>query len=299
MAVFAKVVEQGSFARAAERLDLSTSAVSRHVAELESHLGARLLNRTTRRLSLTESGQSFYERCVQLLSDLEEAETEASASTAQPHGTIRVSCASSFALLHVAPAIGGFLDRYPKLRLDISLADRYVDLVEEGYDLAIRIGELGDSNLVARKLGSTRLMVVGSPAYLKKRGRPRTPEDLANHNCFTYEYLRARGQWPFLDEHGRERFVRVSGSLHSNSGELLAQAAVEGIGLAYEPDFIVGADLRAGRLVQILETQTRRESGIWAVYPTRRHLSAKVRVFVDYLAERFSGAGDWSGAAAG
>jgi DNA-binding transcriptional LysR family regulator len=298
MSAFVRVVEHGSFARAAERLDLSTSAVSRHVAELEAHLGARLLNRTTRRLSLTESGQSFYERCVQLLADLEEAEAAASASTAQPHGTIRVSCAANFALLHMAPAIGAFLDRYPKIRLDISLSDRLVDLVEEGYDLAIRIGNLGESNLVARKLGVTRLMVVGAPAYLKKHGRPRVPEDLAAHNCFTYEYLRVRGQWPFVDEQGRERWVRVGGSLHSNNGELLARAAVKGIGLAYEPDFIVGADVRAGRLIPVLTEHTRREAGIYAVYPSRRHLSAKVRVFVDFLAERFRDAGDWSGVAA-
>jgi DNA-binding transcriptional LysR family regulator len=286
MSVFARVVEQGSFARAAARLGISTSACSRHVADLEAHLDTRLLNRT-RRLSLTESGQSFYERCVQLLADLEEAEGAVEASAARPRGTIRLTCAINFGVRHLSGAIGAFLARYPEIQFDVSLSDRFVDLVEEGFDLAVRIGGPGGERLVARRLGDTRLVCCAAPAYLKAHGTPRTPEDLARHACLTYEYLPARGVWAFRDRSGRERRVRVSGPLHANHGDLLVAAAVQGAGIALEPDFIAGDDLRAGRLVRILESFTAPVSPIYAVYPSRRHLSAKVRAFVDFLAGRF------------
>lgn len=288
--VFSKVVEQGSFARAAERLGISTSACSRHVSELEAHLGARLLQRTTRRLSLTESGQAFYERSVQLLADLDEAEREASASATRPRGTIKLTCSINFGVRHVAPAIATFLARYPEVRFDVSLSDRIVDLVEEGYDLALRIGTARGETVVARRLGETRLVCCASPEYLKRHGTPRSPEDLARHRCFTYEYLPSRNLWQFRDRAGRERPVRVSGPLHANNGDLLAAAAVQGVGIALEPDFIVGAELAAGRLVPVLESFTAPVSQIYAVYPSRRYLSAKVRAFVEFLAERFAGA---------
>ena len=293
MEVFAKVVEQGSFARAAERLDISTSACSRQVADLERHLDTRLLHRTTRRLSLTESGQTFYERCVQLLADLEEAETTAAASTARPRGTIKLSCSINFGVRHVSPAIGDFLARHAEIRFDVALSDRIVDLVEEGYDLAIRIGSTGGETVVARRLGETRLICCASRDYLKRHGTPRSPEDLARHRCLTYEYLQMRSQWQFRDRAGHERPVRVSGPLHSNNGDLLAAAAVQGVGIALEPDFIVGADLKAGRLVPILESFAAPVSPIYAVYASRRYLSAKVRAFVDFLAERFASTQNW------
>ena len=231
---------------------MSTSAASRHVAELESHLQTRLLNRTTRRVSLTESGRAFYERSVQLLADLAEAEQEASSAAVVPRGTIRLTTSVNFGVRHVAPAIAEFLARHPEVRFDVSLADRVVDLVEEGFDLAIRIGPPGADNLVARKLGETRLVPCASPEYLAKHGAPKTPEELARHNCFTYEYVSPRHVWRFRDRAGTEHAVRVAGSLHSNNGDLLAEVAARGAGIVFEPAFIVGPEVRAGRLVPLL-----------------------------------------------
>jgi DNA-binding transcriptional LysR family regulator len=294
--VFAQVVESGSFAKAAERLALSTSAASRHVAELEAHLQTRLLNRTTRRVSLTESGRAFYERSVQLLADLQEAEQEASSAAAVPRGTIRLTTSVNFGVRHAAPAIAAFLAAYPEVRFDVSLADRVVDLVEEGFDLAIRIGTPGTDNLVARKLGETRLVPCASPAYLERHGAPKTPEELAGHNCFTYEYVTPRNLWRFRDRSGAERAVRIAGTLHSNNGDLLAEVAARDAGIVFEPAFIVGPDVRAGRLVPLLQDFEPPPVPIFAVYPSRKHLSAKVRRFVEFLTERFANGQDWNAA---
>jgi DNA-binding transcriptional LysR family regulator len=292
--VFAQVVESGSFAKAADRLGLSTSAASRHLAELEGHLQTRLLNRTTRRVSLTESGRAFYERAVQLLADLGEAEQEASSAAVVPRGTIRLTTAVNFGVRHVAPAIAEFLAQHPEVRFDVSLSDRVVDIVEEGFDLAIRIGAPGADNLVARKLGETRFVPCASPEYLAKHGAPKTPEELERHNCFTYEYVTPRNLWRFHDRAGAERTVRVAGRLHSNNGDLLAEVAAQGAGVVFEPAFIVGPEVRAGRLVALLQEFVPPTVPIYALYPSRKHLSAKVRRFVDFLTERFSQAQDWS-----
>jgi len=294
--VFSQVVEGGSFSSAAEKLGLSTTAASRHVAELEAHLQTRLLNRTTRRVSLTESGRALYERAVQILADLDEAEQEASRAAVVPRGTIKLTTSVNFGVRHVAPAIAAFLAKHPGVRFDVSLSDRIVDLVEEGFDLAVRIGARGSDNVVARKLGETRLVPCASPAYLKAHGAPRAPEDLADHDCFTYEYGTARGVWSFRDAVGTERSVRVGGSLHSNSGDLLAEVAAQGAGIVFEAAFIVGPEVRAGRLVPLLQDFVSAPMPIYAVYPSRKHLSAKVRLFVEFLLERFAGARDWSAA---
>jgi DNA-binding transcriptional LysR family regulator len=290
---FVKVVEGGSFARAAERLDTSVSTVSRHVSELEAHLDARLLNRTTRRLSLTESGRVFHERCVQLLADLEEAEESATAATVKPRGTLRLTSSITFGARHLAPAIAEFVTRYPAMRFDVELSDRAVDLVDEGFDVAVRIGAIGSQNLVGRKIGATRLLCCAAPSYLAQRGTPRAPEDLAAHACLSYEYSSMRNIWPFRDHDGRERNVRIAGPVHANNGRFLEALAVQGTGIVYEPDFIVGPDVRAGRLTPILREFEPPPSSIYVVYPSRRHLSAKVRAFTDFLASRFVDA-DWS-----
>jgi DNA-binding transcriptional LysR family regulator len=294
MRVFSQVVESGSFSAAADKLGLSATATSRQVADLEAHLHTRLLNRTTRRVSLTESGRAFYERSVQLLADLEEAEQEALRAAVVPRGTIKLTTAVNFGVRHVAPAIAGFLAAHSEVRFDVSLSDRLVDLVEEGFDLGIRIGAPGSENIVARKLGETRLVPCASPAYLAAHGAPQAPEDLAGHNCFTYEYVTPRDLWRFRDPAGGERSVRVSGNLHSNNGDLLAEAAALGAGIVFEPAFIVGPEVRAGRLVPLLQDFEPPAMPIYAVYPSRKHLSAKVRLFVDFLIERFSEAQDWS-----
>lgn len=287
MSVFAKVVELGNFARAAERLELSTSAVSRQVADLEARLQTRLLNRTTRKLSLTEGGHAFYERCVQVLVDLEEAEQAAAQTSLVPRGTIKLTCGQSFGLLYLAPAMAEFLERYPEVKFDVSLSDRVVDLVEEGFDLGVRIGALGPANLIARKLGETKLIACASRAYLEKHGTPRVPEDLRKHNCVTYAYVPDSNVWRFRDPEGVEQTVTVSGNLHANNGDLLTQAAVNGIGIVYEPDFIVGPALAARQVVRLLEGWEPAPLGIYAVYASRKHLSAKVRSFVDFMSARF------------
>ena len=293
MNVFVGVVEQGSFARAAERMDMSASAVSRHVAELEVHLDTRLLNRTTRRISITESGQAFYERTLQLLADLDEAEAAASSSTATPRGTIRLTCSINFGVPHLAPAIGAFQARYPEVLFDVSASDRFVDLVEEGLDLAIRIGDLGNANLIARKIGQMQLITCASPAYLQRHGTPKRPQELATHNCLTYEYAPVKNQWRFLDKQGNALKIHIAGSVNANNGEMLAAIASEGVGIAHEPDFIVNPRIKAGHLLPILLKYQPLPLNIYAVYPSRRHLSAKVRAFVDFLTARFSQKSKW------
>ena len=290
---FVKVVETGSFARAAERLGVSVSSVSRHVTDLEAHLNARLLNRTTRRLSLTEIGRAFHERCVQLLADLEEAEESAGEGAVVPRGTLRLTCGVTFGERYLAPAIAEFMARYPQMRFDTELSDRVVDLVEEGFDAAVRIGAVGGQNLVARKVGTTRLVCCAAPSYLAQHGEPRAPEDLAAHACLLYAYAPQLGLWPFRDPDGNERNVRVAGPAHANNGRFLEALAVAGVGISYEPDFIVGPDVKAGRLVPILRAFAPPAAGIHVVYPSRRHLSAKVRAFTDFLTQRFTGA-EWA-----
>jgi DNA-binding transcriptional LysR family regulator len=288
------VVEQGSFARAAGRLGISTSAVSRHVADLEAHLGARLLHRTTRRLSLTESGRAFHERAVQLLADLEEAEAAVTESALVPRGTLKLTCPITFGERHLAPAIAAFATRHPQLRFDVDLSDRVVDLVDEGCDLAVRIGSAGASTLIARRIGETQLVCCAAPAYVATAGAPATPAELVRHPCLAYTYLAVPDVWRFTDAAGAIDEVRVSGPLDANNGRFLAALAATGMGIALEPDFIVGDDIRSGRLVALLPGYRPPSSPIYAVYPSRRHLSAKVRLFVEFLAARFAADAPWS-----
>lgn len=282
---FVAVVEAGSFAKAAERLDQSVSAVSRQVADLEQHLDARLLHRTTRRLSLTEAGRAFHERAVQLLADLEEAEQGASAGGVTPRGTLKLTAPITYGTRVLAPLIAAFAARYEQVRFDVDLSDRAVDLVDEGFDLAVRIGDIRSQFLVARRIGSTSLLCCASPDYLKRHGAPRVPEDLSRHLCLTYEYAAVRNQWRFFDPAGREHAVRIGGPLHSNNGRMLAALAVEGAGIVCEPDFILAPDIERGALVPILGGWTLGSIAIHAAYPSRRHLSAKVRAFVEFLVE--------------
>jgi DNA-binding transcriptional LysR family regulator len=294
LTAFVRVVETGSFARAAVRLDRSVSAVSRAVAELEAHLGARLLNRTTRRLSLTETGQAFHERAVQLLADLEEAEAAVGASTLEPRGTLKLTCATTFGIRHLAPAIAAYALRHPRVRFDVELSDRVVDLVEEGFDLAIRIGVVRSQALIARRIGITALVCCAAPGYLERHGAPAAPEDLARHACLTYAYSAGRNVWRFTDRDGTTHAVTVSGPAHSNNGALLTALAAAGLGIHLEPDFVVAPHVRAGRLVRLLPGYTPDSGAIHAVYPSRRHLSAKVRSFIDFLAERFAADPAWT-----
>lgn len=280
---FVVVVEQGSFARAADRLDQSVSSVSRQIADLEAHLDARLLNRTTRRLSLTEAGRDFHERSVQLLADLDEAEQAAGGVGAAPRGTLKLTAPITYGVRVLAPRLASFTARYPDVRLDIELSDRAVDLVDEGFDLAVRIGAIRNPNLVARRVGETRLVCCASPAYLAAHGTPATPADLARHACLTYEYAPVRSQWRFVDANGAEQIAKVAGPMHGNNGEMLAALAAQGAGVTLEPDFIVEPLIASGRLVPILVGYEVPPIPIHAAYPSRRHLSAKVRAFIDHL----------------
>ncbi|MBB4010962.1 LysR family transcriptional regulator [Niveibacterium umoris] len=285
MSVFTKVVELGSFAAAAEHLKLSTSAVSRLVAQLEALLDARLLHRTTRRLSLTDNGRAYYERCVQLLADIAEAEELAGSRDPTPRGTLRLTAPISFGISHLAPAIAAYLANHPGVRVDVSLSDRQVDLVEEGLDLAIRVGEVGSQTLVARPIGEARLMIAAAPAYLAAHGIPHTPADLAQHACLTYAYSSEGLNWVFLGADGERIKVPVRGPAHANNGPMLAELAAQGLGLTGAPDFILQPLLDSGRLVEVLTDWRPKPLTIYAVYPTRRHLSAAVRSFVSHLTE--------------
>jgi DNA-binding transcriptional LysR family regulator len=288
MQAFIHVVEAGSFVRAAEKLGASTSSTSRLIADLEAHLGARLLNRTTRRLSLTETGQAYYERCVQLLADVDDAETLAGAAAASPSGRLKLTCPYNLLAQPVAPALAEFARRHPQVSFDVTVADRVIDLVDEGFDLAIRIGAPGGERVVARRLGATRLVLCASPAYVTQRGAPQAPADLGRHNALTYAYVPSPFQWRLVDADGKVHDVRVGGALHANSGELLVAAAVAGMGIVFEPDFVVGPWLARGELQRLLPQCSGPKLDVWAVYPSRRHLSAKVRSFVEHMAGIFA-----------
>ncbi len=287
MAVFAKVVDLNGFSAAARELGVSKSAVSKQVARLEDDMGARLLNRTTRRLSLSEAGLAFYQGAQRVLAAAEAAEAAVTHLAAAPRGVLKVNAPMSFGVCHVAPALSAFMARYPELSVELDLNDRVVDLVDEGYDLAIRITRLDDSSLIARRLAPSRNILCVAPEYLKRAGTLLTLEDLADHECLLYAYQAPAGRWRFHGP-GGERQIRVSGRLRVNNGEALLQAAIGGLGIALLPSFICGGALRDGRLGQLMpEWNGRGSADINAVYPASRNLSPKVRVFIDFLAARF------------
>jgi DNA-binding transcriptional LysR family regulator len=294
MAIFARVVEAESFTGAAAQLGVSKSAVSKAVSALEDRLGARLLNRTTRRLALTEVGRAFYERCARIVSEAEEAELAVTHLQDNPRGTLRVNAPVSFGVLHLGPALATFMERFPELKVELDFTDRYVDLIEEGVDVVIRIaGELQDSSLIARKLTLNQMVVAASPAYWNRCGRPEEPSDLSRHTCITYAYNRNPNEWPFVGGEGRRVMVRVGGNLQTNNGDVSLCAAVAGLGVVRLPRFICGPKLASGDLEAVLEHAAPPPSSIYAMYPHNRHLSAKVRVFVDFLVARFGEACDW------
>jgi DNA-binding transcriptional LysR family regulator len=284
IAAFVEVGRRLSFVRAAEQLGVHVSAVSRAVNALEGRLGVRLLQRTTRRVGLTEAGRAHFLRCEAVLAELQEAESAASALGGALSGTLRVSAGSGLGLTHMTPLLARFLERHPQLDLDLHLSNRNVDLVEEGFDLAIRIGALSDSRLVARRLGDSRRLLVASPAYLRAQGTPRRPADLVAHAALVLEVGTMTARWA-LQRRGASATVRVRARLRSNNALGLLDACRAGVGIALLPQFIVGADLEAGRLVRVLPSWTAAEQGIFAIYPGNRFIPAKVRAFVDFVEE--------------
>jgi len=287
MIAFRAVADSGNFSTAARQLGRSKAVVSRLVAELETHLGARLLNRTTRRVSLTELGRGYHARCVQLLADLDELEGLARDAQAVPRGRLRLAGPHSFGEGFLVPALHDFGALYPAIEIDLTLTDRFVDLVEDRYDLAIRIAELPDSTLVARRLADMRLVVCASPAYLARHGAPRQPADLARHACIVDTNLRQPASWPF-EVAGQRASVRVSGRYAVNSARAACDLAVAGDGIALAPDFVADVHLAAGRLRPLLDEFATAPRGIWAVYPHRRHLALRLRVLIDFLVARFA-----------
>jgi len=286
MQSFVAVVDAGSFVRAADALESSKAAVSRHVAELEERLGVRLLQRTTRRLSLTGEGQAFYARCKDILAAIEEAEGEASSRAFDASGLLRVNAPVSFGILHLAPLWGAFASAHPKVSLEVSLADRLVDLVEEGYDLAIRISRLDNSSLISRKLASTRLVLCASPEYLREHGAPATPDELARHAVISYSYFSSGDEWSFDGPDGKVS-VKTRPRFHANNGDTCVAAALAHQGIVLQPTFLVGEALQSGRLVELLPEYRSVELGIYAVYASRKQQPLKLRKLIDFLVEVF------------
>lgn len=286
MAVFAAVVEARSFSAASRRLDLSKSVVSKAVSDLERSLGARLLNRTTRSMSLTDAGSVLYEHCVRVVEEMHQARLAVGQFNSAPRGLLRVSASVAFGTLHVAPALPQFLARYPDVRIDMVIGDRIVDLAEEGFDLAIRISKEPAPNLVARRLAEVNRKIVATPDYFAKHGIPAAPADLASHNCLTYTHFNPQDTWRLQGPDGRIT-VPIKGNLRLNDDEALSEAVLGGLGVALLPTFIIGKEIQTGRLQAVLSDYVPSERYIHAVYLPTRHVSATVRAFIDFLLERF------------
>jgi DNA-binding transcriptional LysR family regulator len=287
LAVFVRVVELGSFTAAANALEISKAAVSKYVYRLEQRLSARLLHRTTRRLTMTEAGEALFHRSVTALSELADAEQEVARLAGTPRGHLRVTAPVYFGERHIAPLLHKFRKRYPDITLDLDFDNRFIDLVKERFDLALRITALADSSLVARPLAPCPQVVCAAPAYLARQGRPETPGDLRDHDCLSYSLDRTPKEWRFRSARGRWIAVNVKGSIRCNNDIALKQAMLDGLGLRQIPRFIVESEIAQGKLVEVLHEYESPPLNIYAVYATRHNLSPKVRVFVDFLAEEF------------
>jgi len=294
--IFSRIVGTGSLSAAARDLGMSPALVSRRLASLEARLGVRLVNRTTRSLHLTDEGAAYYETCTRVLAEIEEADAAVSAGRAEPRGVLRVALPASFGHQHVAPLVPKFAERYPDVQLALSLSDRTVNVVEEGFDLAVRIADLADSSLPARTLAPNRRVVCASPAYLRRHGTPRTPEDLAQHNCLATDFTM---NWDYRGPDGKPGSVRVTGRYACDNWEVLREWAVAGLGVALKSTWDVRRHLEDGSLVSLLPGYTfATDVAIYAVYPHRRHLPAKTRAFIEFLAESFGPEPYWDRPAA-
>jgi DNA-binding transcriptional LysR family regulator len=289
MRTFRTVVESGGFSAAARRLGLSKAAVSKQVAELEAHFGTALLHRTTRRLNATDAGRRYFENCVRLLDELSAVEAEVRNAQAEPSGRLRVSAPINFGNAVLGPVICAIAQRYPKLKIQVELNDRFVDLIEEGFDVALRIRtNLPDSSLIVRRIDSITRSVCAAPSYLKRMGMPKTPEELKNHTCLIYTLSTSPYDWRFSSG-SKSVSVRVNGGIQSNNGQFLTSFLNAGMGIALLPDFVVGEDIRAGRLKRILENYQTEPHDLYLVYPANRHQSPKLRAFMDMAAQHLAG----------
>lgn len=294
VAAFVKVVETGGFSAAAPALKLTPSAVSKLIARLEQRLGVRLLQRTTRQVRCTPEGDAYFQRVSRILADLEAAENDLASRGGVPHGLLRINTSVAFGYHQLAPILPEFLERYPEVKVELEVEDRFIDLIAEGFDVAIRFGRQADSSLVARKIGEIRRSICATPDYLRRHGTPRKPEDLLRHNCLNFSTQVALNRWPIREGSGRIREIDVSGNFLGNNGELVFRMTLAGVGLMRLADFIAAPAIRDGRLVRVLERYSPRDSlPLYAVWAHRRFLPPKVRVFVDFLIEKFSANPPW------
>ncbi len=284
---FTAVVESGTFSAAGERLGIAKSVVSRRISQLEQRLGSQLLHRTTRRLSLSDAGKNFYQRAIQILSDLNEAEQSVAEETSDLRGLLKLAAPLSFGLTHLSNCIFDFLSEHPAIELNMDLNDRNVNLVEEGFDMAVRIGELEDSTLVARRLGTMRQVTCASPSYLQQHGKPEHPDDLQQHIGLQYNNISYKRQWSYKMAKGKTIIAQPQIRIRANNGEALAAAAIAGMGITKGPTFILGSLIKAGKLLTILDEYQSPPMGIYAVYPPGRLLPRRIQVFSDFLAGRF------------
>ncbi|MFK5892629.1 MAG: LysR family transcriptional regulator [Pseudomonadota bacterium] len=293
MKTFISVVKNGSLTAAADKLDIAKSAISRRITDLEKRLDVQLLNRTTRRINLTESGQQYYQYCEHILADLEEAEQAVSSEHAQLKGTICIAAPLSFGIKHLAPIMNDFLKEHHHLKLDLNLNDRMVNLLEEGVDLAIRIGQLDDSSHKARRLAPIRNIVCASPEYLRIHGTPQKLQDLTEHHCLSYSNITEGQLWQFSESDGASITVRIPHRMRANNGDVLLKGAIDGLGIIAVPTFISYEAVNQGLLIPILSNYKLAEMAVYAVYPNQRHLPIRVRLFIDYLTKRFGNSPYW------
>ncbi len=292
MRAFARVVDTGSFSEAARSMRLSRSAISKYILDLEADLGVQLLHRTTRSAAPTDNGRLYYERCVAILADIDEAELTVSQHQAAPRGTLRVNAPMSFGTLHLGKAIAPFLAKYPELSIHLILSDQQIDTVQEGFDLTIRIADMSDSSLIARRIVPANRILCASPAYLEAHGAPKHPNDLRTHALLSYDYLGTGAQWKLTGKDG-DHWLNVRARLVSNNAEVLRDAAIGGEGIALLPTFIAGPALRSGALHSVLTSYRAPQLSVCALYPPTRHVSMKVRAFIDFLVERFGDKPYW------
>lgn len=286
MSIFVRVVELNSFAAAAQEAEMSATMVAKHIRALEARLGSRLLNRNTRRQSLTEVGKLYYDRCKLLLAEIDAVESSVSALHSAPRGTLRVTAPVSFGTRRLAPALAEFVRLYPDVNIDLALSDRVIDLVDEGFEAAIRIGRLADSQLVARPLHPYRSLLCASPDYLQRRGKPKAPQDLSAHDCLDFTFSGPRGRWRLLRD-GKEQIVNFTPRLRANNGEALRQAAIAGLGILLQPEVLIADDVKAKRLVALLPAWTSPARPMHIVYLRDRHATPKLQCFVEFIVKRF------------
>jgi DNA-binding transcriptional LysR family regulator len=295
MKVYCSVVENDSLADAARKMNVSPSVVSKHLSALEDHLGVRLLNRTTRRISITEEGTAYYERCKQIITDVAEAEIEVSSAHTAPRGLLKITAPVTFAHRHLTPHLPKFLDMFPEVEVQVQVNDRVVDLVDEGIDLAIRISQLKDSSLIARRLAPNRRYIAATPEYLERNGTPKSVDDLKDHRLITWPPGNPLNDWHFLID-GVDRIIKVKGAIAVNEGDAILTTLLAGGGLGMTQEFLAGPFVKEKKLVPLLEEIVREDNPIYAVYPSSRHLSPKVRAFVDFLVETYGPKPYWMNA---